>query len=494
MQSTNPRKRRSQPVLAPEPGAEPLTLPIEQSADPTQISPRYQLKTPAFRRYVSTYALASLAISLMIGALATVLLPLHVQSLEFARIFGADSGVDLTALNNLSNEVAAGAVAPTAEQQHQLGLLAQFNASRASSLSLVNSAGVVLVMILQPIIGTLSDRTRSRWGRRAPYVAGGAVAGAALITLMPVVPSIAVLVIVWSLIQVAANLSGGPLSATVADRVPEERLGTVSAVAGLATYAAAIIGAYIAGNLFGAIGLASYYPFAIALALLTIPFLLIARDRSSRTMAREPIRFSTIFASFVVALRDRDYRLAWISKVLFWFGVGISSTYGIYMLQSYISPALSAAEAAQTTPLMMVAALPATLLAMAVAGRLSDRFQRRKPFVVAAALILAVSSLVPWVWPTLPAMFIQAVLGGLGLGAFLVVDQAFFIDLLPDQNSAARDLGMSAMAQSIGQALAPIIAGVVVTLAAGAYGPVWPVGAVLVAFSALAILPIRRAR
>lgn len=471
-----------------------MTLPIEKPVESIEISPRYESKTPQFRRYVSTYALACIAISLMIGAVTTVLLPLQVQSMEFDRIFGGDSGVDLAALSNLGNEVSAGTVSPTAEQLHQLGLLAQFNAAKASSLSLVTSASVVLMMILQPIIGTVSDRTRSWWGRRTPYVAGGAVAGAALIVLMPVAPSIAILVIVWSLIQASTALIGGPLSATVADRVPEERRGTVSAVTALAAYGAAIIGAAVAGVLFGAIGLGSYYPFAIALALFTIPFLLIARDRSSRSMAAERIRIGTIFASFVVALRDRDFRFAWISKVLFWFGVGITSTYGIYMLQSYISPALTAAEAAQVAPLLMVVGLPATLLSMAIAGRLSDRLGRRKPFVIAASLILAASLLVPWVWPSLPAMFIQAVLGGVGLGAFFVVDQALFIDLLPDQNSAARDLGMAAMAQSIGTALAPIIAGIVVTLAGGSYGLVWPVGFVVVVVAALTILPIKRVR
>lgn len=492
MQSINPRRRRAQGV--PVAVGKLAAAVIDEPGGSDRISPRYQPKTPAFRRYVSTYALASLAFTLMVGAFSTILLPLHVQSLEFARVFGPDSGIDVDALNRLRNEVTSGAVAPTAEQQHQLGLLAQFNASKASSLSLVNSVSVLLVMILQPVIGTLSDRTRSRWGRRAPFVAGGAVAGAALIVLMPTVPSIAVLVIVWSLIQVTANLGAGPLSATVADRVPEERLATVSAVTGLAVYTSAIVGAAIAGSLFNTIGLASYYPFAIALVLLTIPFLLLARDRSSRSMGREPIRIRMIFGSFVVALRDRDYRLAWISKVLFWTGLGIGSTYGVYLLQSYISPALSAAEAAQITPVILLAALPATLLSMAIAGRLSDRLQRRKPFVIAAALILAVSLLVPWAWPSLPAMFIQAILGGMGLGAYLVVDQALFIDLLPDQESVGRDLGMSGVASSLGQALAPIIAGVVVAAAAGSYGLVWPVGFIIVAISALTILPIRRAR
>lgn len=471
-----------------------MTLPTKQAVESIEISPRYQPKTPQFRRYVSTYAVACVAISLMLGAFTSVLLPLHVQSLEFDRIFGVNSGVDLAALSNLGNEVAAGTVTPTAEQQRQLGLLAQFNASKASGLAFVTSAGVVLTMILQPIIGTISDRTRSRWGRRAPYVAAGAVAGAAFIVLMPAVPSIAILVVVWSLIQASTTLIGGPLSATVADRVPEERRGTVSAVTALAAYGSAIIGAAAAGALFGAIGLGSYYPFAIALALLTIPFVLLACDKSSRSMAAEHIRIGTIFASFIVALRDRDFRSAWISKVLFWFGVGISSTYSIYMLQSYISPALTAAEAAQIAPLMLVVGLPATLLSMAIAGRLSDRLGRRKPFVIAASLILAVSLLVPWVWPSLPAMFIQAVLGGVGLGAFFVVDQALFIDLLPDQNSAARDLGMAAMAQSVGTALAPITAGVVVTLAGGSYGLVWPLGFVVVIGAALAVLPIKRVR
>lgn len=494
MQSTDPLKGRSRRVLATETGAETVTLPAEEPTNSAGVSPRYQPKTRAFRRYVSTYALGSLALALVIGAFSTVMLPLHVQSLEFARVFGAGGGIDLTALSNLSHKVASGAVTPTAEQKHQLSLLAQFNTSKASSLALVNSVSVLLVMILQPIIGTLSDRTRSRWGRRAPFVAGGAVAGAALIVLMPSVPSIAVLVVVWSLIQVTANLGGGPLSATVADRVPEERLATVSAVTGLAVYASAIVGAVVAGILFNTIGLAAYYPFAIALLVLTIPFLLLARDRSSRSMVSEPMRVRTIFASFIVALRDRDYRLAWISKVLFWTGLGIGSTYGIYMLQSYISPALSATEAAQITPMILIAALPATLLSMAIAGRLSDRLQKRKPFVIAAALILAVSLLVPWAWPSLPAMFIQAILGGMGLGAYLVVDQALFIDLLPDQKSAGRDLGMSGVASSLGQAMAPIFAGVVVAVAAGSYGLVWPVGFVIVVISALTILPIRGTR
>jgi len=465
---------------------------VPASSETTAVSPRLEPKTPAYRRYIATFPVAYLAIALLWGAVLSILLPLQVQGIEATRILGP--GGDLDALNALQAQVESGALTPTADQLEQLNLLAQLNAARASSLSLVTSAGVLLAMIMQPIIGTLSDRTRTKWGRRAPFVAAGALAGAAVMCLMPIASNIAVLVIVWSLVQLSGNLAQGPLIATVADRVPENRLATVSAIGGLVVYGAAIVGAVLAGILFNLIGLASYYPFAIALVLLVIPFLLLARDHSSLGLEVPRLRLGSLFTSFAAALRDHDYRWAWASKVLLWAGLGISGTYGIYMLQSYIRPALTVAQAAQTAPLLQVAALPGTLVAMAIVGRLSDRLRRRKPFIIVAAALVAVGFLVPWLWPSLPAMFVQAALSGIGLGSFLVVDQALFIDLLPDPTAAGRDLGMSALGQNLGQAAGPIFAGLIVIISAGEYGPVWPAGFVIVLLAALFVLPIRRVR
>ncbi|TWX34128.1 MFS transporter [Frigoribacterium sp. ACAM 257] len=454
----------------------------------------YEFKTPAMRRYTTFYALANLGVALLWGSLLAIIIPLHVQGLEFARVFGPDSGVDLQALTTLQTEVASGAATATPDQTRQLELLSTFNASRATSLSIVTSAGVVLAMLFSPLLGMLSDRTRSRFGRRAPWIAAGSIAGTALICLLPVVPSVAVLVVVWSLIQVCMGLIQGPLAATVADRVPEERIGGLSAMAGLSSYFGAIVGAVAAGALFNAIGLGTYIPIAIVLFLLTMAFVLFARDNSSRDMVTKRLRFGLVLKSYGVALTDRDYRWAWISKVLLYLGYGISSTYSLYMLQSYIRPALSVSEAAQTAPLLQFAALPTTLLAMYFSGRWSDKVKRRKPFVMAAGFIMAGSFLIPFFFPTLASMFIQVAITGIGYGMFVVVDQALFIEVLPDKEAAGRDLGLSSLGQNLGNALGPIVAGIAVTLAAGNYGPVWPVGFVLVLAAGLAITRIRRAR
>ncbi|MFB2587040.1 MFS transporter [Herbiconiux liukaitaii] len=461
----------------------------------SHVAVRYEAKTPQLRRYVTGYAIASTGIALLWTAVLAILLPLHVQGIEFGQIFtGADAGVDLPALEALRTQVDAGEAVATAEQTRVLGLLAEYNAARAGSLSILSSVGIILTMLIQPLVGMLSDRTRSPWGRRAPWIASGAFIGAVLLAVLPIVGSIAMLLVVWSLVQLVVNTAQGPLSATVADRVPQERVGTVSAITGVVGFLAAGLGVAAVGALFGVIGLGSYYVLAAALAVSVVPLLLMARDKSSAGMPVAKLKAGTIAASYVIALRNRDYRWAWIAKVTLFIGYGAGSIYAIYMLQSYIAPALSTSDAAATAPLLQLAAIPGTIVAMAISGRWSDKIQRRKPFVFAASVLIAGSFLAPLILPTLTGMFVQAIVAGFGLGLFIVIDQALFISVLPDRLSAGRDLGLATMAQNIGQALGPILAGVVVAVAGGQYGPIWVVAFVIALGSAFAVLPIRGVR
>jgi MFS family permease len=82
----------------------------------------------------------------------------------------------------------------------------------------------------------------------------------------------------------------------------------------------------------------------------------------------------------------------------------------------------------------------------------------------------------------------------IGFGAFIVVDQALFIEVLPNPDSAGRDLGLAGLGLNLGQALGPAIAGVIVTVFAGAYGPIWLVACVLVLAATALIIPIKRVR
>jgi hypothetical protein len=65
--------------------------------------------------------------------------------------------------------------------------------------------------------------------------------------------------------------------------------------------------------------------------------------------------------------------------------------------------------------------------------------------------------------------------------------------VLPDQMNAGRDLGVANLGSSLGQAVGPLLASLVV-LITGAYLGVWVVALVLVAFAAVAIIPVKGIR
>jgi len=192
-----------------------------------------------------------------------------------------------------------------------------------------------------------------------------------------------------------------------------------------------------------------------------------------------------------VALRSRDYRWVWIARVLLTFGYGVSTALSFFMLQSYVKPALSQAEATSIVPLLAIVGLPSTVIAILVSGALSDRLGRRKTFVFIASILMAVSMLIPLISPTVPALFIQGIIAGFAFGTYIPVDQALIVDVLPDQKAAGRDLGVANLATNLGQSLAPTLAAGVVAVTSG-YQFVWVAAAALVAFAAVAILPVQR--
>ena len=459
----------------------------------TSIAIHYEEKKPT-SRYIRWYLLVALVISAIWASVNGILMPNQVQLLEFGRLFvGPDAGVELTALTELSRAVAAGEVQPTTDETRQLEILTDFETARAASLAVVTTVSAIVVMLLQPVIGVLSDRTRSRLGRRAPWILYAGLLGALLLVAVRYAPSIAVLVVLWTFTELVINVVSTPLQATVADRVPRERRGRVTSYTSLGAIVGGLLGGVGAGALFGMIGLDFYFVLALLFALAVVLFVVRNRDESSVEMQRQPFRWGEFIRGYASALKARDFRWLWISRALFFFGYSTSTVLSLYMLQSYITPALSAEQASATAPLISMASLPATLIAVTVSGRWSDRVGRRKPFIIAASLLMAVSMTVPLISPALPGLFTQAILTGLAFGIYLPVDNAMFIDVLPDPERAGRDLGLSIVATNLGQSMAPALAAVMVAITGG-YAMVWVAAAILVAAATLTISPIREQR
>jgi maltose/moltooligosaccharide transporter len=123
-------------------------------------------------------------------------------------------------------------------QQGNMAPIYSYLGASEASLPLLQLAGPMTGLLVQPLIGALSDRTDSRWGRRTPYFLFGAVLCAAGLFFMPLSHSILMAVSLLWLLDAGNNITMEPYRAYVSDRLDESQheMGflTQSAFTGLA--------------------------------------------------------------------------------------------------------------------------------------------------------------------------------------------------------------------------------------------------------------------
>jgi MFS family permease len=134
-----------------------------------------------------------------------------------------------------------------------------------------------------------------------------------------------------------------------------------------------------------------------------------------------------------------------------------------------------------------------SIAAALVCGPLSDRLQRRKPFVLLSSVIQVVAGVLIAAHPSYGVLMVTAALSGMGYGAFLAVDQALATQVLPDAASRGKDLGIMNIASAIPQSLGPLIGALIVS-ATGGFGTLFVASGLICLLGALAVLPIRSVR
>jgi len=116
-------------------------------------------------------------------------------------------------------------------------------------------------MIIQPIIGYMSDKTWNRLGRRRPYFLVGAILTSIALILMPNAPHLASFIApmfigggLLMIMDASINISMEPFRALVADKLPEEQHTLGFSVQTLLIGIGAVVGSwlpYMLGNWFG---------------------------------------------------------------------------------------------------------------------------------------------------------------------------------------------------------------------------------------------------
>jgi MFS family permease len=368
---------------------------------------------------------------------------------------------------------------------------------KEASLGAIAALGAFAAIVSNLLTGAVSDRTRSRLGRRRPYIIAGALGGVVALAIVGFAPNLAVVAIGWVLAQLTLNMVLAALQALLPDQVPLEQRARVSAVLGIAQQVSPVVGIGLAlGVQSAGLGTANMLLIpGIVGAVLMI--LLAVRIRDVPHEPARPFALGAFVAGFRIEKGKRyDFAWTWFGRFFVILGFAVYTTYQPYFITDKLGVPKDGLVLQQLIALLIFAA--SLTVSAVICGRLSDRSGRRKPFVFASAAIVGVALAMLALTSTLPAFYIAAIIMGLGIGAYFAVDLALITDVLPDKDhAAAKDMGIFNIANSLPQSVAPAIAPIFLAIGARGsedpanYTALFLAGAVFAVIGATLIAPIR---
>ncbi|WP_223693582.1 MFS transporter [Leifsonia poae] len=359
-------------------------------------------------------------------------------------------------------------------------------ANKTTTYSIVAGVGTLVAVLANPFFGRLSDRTRSRFGRRRPWIVvglAGTAVGAAIIGMST---TVGLLIVGWVVMQAFINACIAATLAVVADFVPESQQGVVGALSGTASAASTVIGIFFIQafptSILAQIGLPVVAAIVFGLALVA----LLKGDKPA-TGPRSPFSIKQFLGSFYVNPRKApDFAWFLLAFFLVNLGYGVVSTYSVYYLQDQIG--VSDADLPGVLFVTLLLGGVVSLVVAPLAGWISDKTGRRKPLFILSAVLMAAGIGVIVVAHD-PVTFIvgQTLTAGVAAGIIFGIYIAFAVATLPNSATVARDLGIVNIAFTLPFSIVPFAAPVLLSIGGGTnYVLLYAVGGVL----SLACIPI----
>jgi MFS family permease len=340
------------------------------------------------------------------------------------------------------------------------------------ALAVVTGTSAIASGIATPIAGALSDNTTHRFalgrlnGRRHRWTLSMALLAAACLALLSQQKTVLGVAVLWILFSAFQNGEFASLSAAVPDHVPVRQRATVAGWVGMPQALGLVVGTILVVAVFT--GLTSgYLVLAVALAALTLPFVLLTPDYPLEAEHRTPFSWRRLARSYWVSPRDYpDFAWAWFTRFLVTLAIAMGTLYLLYFLRDKIHYArlFPGQTAADGLLILIVIYTAGVVVTAVVGGMISDRIGRRKLIVTVSGLVIASAAVLLTFVETWSAAIGAAVLFGVGFGAYLAVDQALITQVLPAARDRAKDLGVINIALVCPSAIGALIAAPLVSL------------------------------
>jgi MFS family permease len=343
------------------------------------------------------------------------------------------------------------------------------------AIGFITTAGVLIAILVQPTMGSISDHTRTRLGRRKPYILAGTIADLVFLSFAAWAfwnQSYWAFVAAVVLLQFSSNFAQGPYQGYIPDLVPSRQVGIASGLLGAANIAGNLLGPGIAIlfvavlpgvlrfreitlGLFAAIGLVE-----LVTMLITVLFV---PDRPGPVTDRS-LRERALGAWGTDLLEQRDYVWLLVSRLFVLSALVSLQAFAVFFLENAHHMGPDEAQTAQFPLILTVAT--AALLSAVPGGWISSRVGRKPVLFAAIGLGIAGAGIIA-IAPAYWMVVVAAVPIGICSGVFLGVDWALMTDIIPKAESG-RYMGISNIAVAGAGPIASTVGGVVVFVATSA--------------------------
>lgn len=324
----------------------------------------------------------------------------------------------------------------------------------------------LLGIFIQPWMGNRSDRTRTRWGRRVPYLVAGMPAAALVFLLIPqVAGSLSLLIATMVVYAVICNGFKPVSESLLPDFITPERRSRANAVvkiaAGLTTLVAALISILLVDDHPSA---AFAIPSLLMLAAIAVIGFRVRDSRSrgyQRALAEDESAGSRIRVRTIILgiLRDEDRSRLLLILGIFVFGCAWAAVRAL--MTPYGQEALAMSRGAAGGLALpsgiayLAAAIPAALLA--------ERFGRIKVMVGGIAIFIAAMAL-GTIWQQPTGSYVAFALGAAGAAGFMINAVVALWNLAPSARVIGTYTGLYTVGWASGAFLGPAMVGAFVDL------------------------------
>ncbi|UCD59132.1 MAG: MFS transporter [Candidatus Hydrogenedentota bacterium] len=317
-------------------------------------------------------------------------------------------------------------------------------------ISIPISLGGVLACTLPPLVGYLSDRTHTRFGRRRPYIFLGAICLYLSMVGLPHLASLGGVIVVSTLLSLFAYTAETPYVVLLPDITPPEQRGTASGVMHFAFYGAMLVYFIMGTEIWENHPTETFYIVAIIwLGALSFAMALI---REPRAAVQEQTTKQVGTLAHLSEILKATEAMKFLVSIFF-------LTFGPTMVWAFITlfavQELGVSEG-DSLWIFFANAAVTTLFAIPL-GIWGDRIDKKRLLMWMCVSLTVLTFLLAF-----PRNYSQAVilygLAGIPTAAALVVGYAFFLDLVPEER-VGEFVGINMITWAAPQAIAPAIGG-----------------------------------